>query len=210
MDGGGIRSQGKNVSAFAPAAMTGSDPLLQLLARRAYRRGNFTLVSGRQSSHYVNCKPVTLSGQGSLMLAPRLLALVEPQAVAVAGLTLGADPMVSWVAHGAALAGRPLDALIVRKEPKGHGTAAWLEGPLPPEGARITLLEDVVTSGGSALKAVQQLRQAGYVLQRVVAIVDRQEGGEAALAAAGLELQSLYRLEQVAAVHDQLAAKETP
>ena len=134
---------------------------------------------------------------------------VEREAVAVAGLTLGADPMVSWVAHAAALAGRNLDALIVRKEAKGHGTGAWLEGPLPAAGARITLLEDVVTSGGSALKAVHQLRQAGYELQRVVAIVDREEGGAAALQQEGLELHSLYRLSQVAALHDATAGAQS-
>jgi orotate phosphoribosyltransferase len=135
---------------------------------------------------------------GLALLGSDLLALVEPEAVAVAGLTLGADPLVSAVALQAALAGRCLDALIVRKEAKGHGTGAWLEGPLPQPGDRITVLEDVVTSGGSALKAVIQLREAGYRVERVVAIVDRQEGGAEALAAAGLELRSLFLLEEVA------------
>ncbi|MFW6732120.1 MAG: orotate phosphoribosyltransferase [Synechococcus sp.] len=180
--------------------MSAVDPLLALLAERAYRRGSFTLASGRTSSHYVNCKPVTLSGRGAALLAPRLLALVEPDAVAVAGLTLGADPLVSTVALAAAQAGRDLDALIVRKEAKGHGTGAWLEGPLPPAGALVTVLEDVVTSGGSALKAVNQLREAGYRVQRVVTIVDREEGGAAAFAAAGLEFCALLRLAEVAAV----------
>ena len=173
--------------------------LLELLAARAYRRGRFTLASGRLSEHYVNCKPVSLSGEGLALLGRLLLAEVEPEAVAVAGLTLGADPLVSAVALQAALAGRQLDALIVRKEAKGHGTGAWLEGPLPPAEAVVTVLEDVVTSGGSALKAVEQLRQAGYTVRRVVAIVDRGEGGEAALSAAGLELHSLFPLERVAA-----------
>ena len=173
--------------------------LLSLLATRAYRRGQFTLASGRSSEHYVNCKPVSLSGIGLALLGQLLLPLVESDAAAVAGLTLGADPLVSAVALQAALAGRLLDALIVRKEAKGHGTGAWLEGPLPETGACITVLEDVVTSGGSALKAVQQLRQVGFEVRRVAAIVDRQEGGEAALAEAGLELCSLFRLEQVAA-----------
>jgi orotate phosphoribosyltransferase len=124
---------------------------------------------------------------------------VEDDAVAVAGLTLGADPLVSAVAMGAALDGRALDALIVRKEAKGHGTGAWLEGPLPAPGSRITVLEDVVTTGGSALKAVRQLREAGYGVDRVVAIVDRQEGGREVMVAAGLELRSLFLLEDVAA-----------
>jgi orotate phosphoribosyltransferase len=174
------------------------DLLLSLLAARAYRRGTFTLASGRTSAHYVNCKPVSLSGVGLALLGRLLLPEVEPEAAAVAGLTLGADPLVSAVALQAALEGRPLDALIVRKEAKGHGTGAWLEGPLPAPGARLTVLEDVVTSGGSALKAARQLRQAGYVVSRVVAIVDRREGGEAALEAEGLELRSLFPLERVA------------
>ena len=173
--------------------------LLSLLAERAYRHGQFTLASGRSSEHYVNCKPVSLSGVGLALLGQELLALVEPDAAAVAGLTLGADPLVSAVAMAAALAGRDLDALIVRKEAKGHGTGAWLEGPLPVAGRRITVLEDVVTTGGSALKAVQQLRDAGFVVERVAAIVDRQEGGQAAMGAAGLELRSLFLLEEVAA-----------
>ena len=109
----------------------------------------------------------------------------------------------------AALVGRELDALIVRKEAKGHGTGAWLEGPLPEPGARITLLEDVVTSGGSALKAVKQLRAAGYELERVVAIVDREEGGAAALAAEGLELKALYQLSAVAAEHQRSQAAQS-
>ena len=175
------------------------DWLLSLLAARAYRRGTFTLASGRTSPHYVNCKPVSLSGPGLALLGRLLLPEVEPEAVAVAGLTLGADPLVSAVAFQAALERRPLDALIVRKEAKGHGTGAWLEGPLPADGALITVLEDVVTSGGSALKAARRLREAGYAVRRVVAIVDRQEGGEAALQQEGLELRSLFPLEQVAA-----------
>jgi orotate phosphoribosyltransferase len=172
--------------------------LLALLAAHAYRQGTFTLASGRTSAHYVNCKPVSLSGLGLALLGRLLLPEVEGEAAAVAGLTLGADPLVSAVALQAALEGRPLDALIVRKEAKGHGTGAWLEGPLPAPGARITVLEDVVTSGGSALKAAQQLRAAGYAVRRVVAIVDRGEGGQAALEAEGLELRSLFPLDQVA------------
>ena len=180
--------------------------LLQLLAERAYRHGSFTLASGRSSDHYVNCKPVSLSGEGLALLSARMLELVEPEAVAVAGLTLGADPLVSGVAQAAALTGRPLDALIVRKEAKGHGTGAWLEGPLPAAGSRITVLEDVVTTGGSSLKAVKQLREAGYTVERVVTIVDRQEGGLEAMTAAGLELHSLFQLEEVAATSAAAAA----
>ena len=190
------------MTALPPLPQTSADQralLLQLLAERAYRHGQFTLASGRTSDHYVNCKPVSLSGQGLALLSAQMLGLVEAEAVAVAGLTLGADPLVSGVAQAAALSGRSLDALIVRKEAKGHGTGAWLEGPLPEAGSRITVLEDVVTTGGSSLKAVNQLREAGYLVERVVTIVDRQEGGLAAMTAAGLELRSLFLLEEVAA-----------
>ena len=179
--------------------------LLPLLASQAYRHGNFTLASGRSSHHYVNCKPVSLSGTGLALLGALMLEQVEAEARAVAGLTLGADPLVSAVAMMAALVGRELNALIVRKEAKGHGTGAWLEGPLPEPGSTITVLEDVVTTGGSSLKAVQQLREAGYTVTRVVTIVDRQEGGVEAMTAAGLELRSLFLLDEVAATAAELA-----
>lgn len=175
------------------------DTLLPLLAQKAYRHGHFTLASGRTSDHYVNCKPVSLSGKGLALLGALMLEQVEDTAVAVAGLTLGADPLVSAVAMRAALDGRNLDALIVRKEAKGHGTGAWLEGPLPEPGSRITVLEDVVTTGGSSLKAVNQLREAGFQVERVVTIVDRQEGGLEAMTSAGLELRSLFLLDEIAA-----------
>lgn len=173
------------------------ETLRQMLARRAYRRGDFLLASGRRSKHYVNCKPVSLSSRGATLLAPLLLEAVDPKAQAVAGLTMGADPLVSCVAMAAGLAGRPLDALIVRKEPKGHGTDAWIEGPLPAPGAPVTVLEDVVTTGGSCLKAVKRLREAGYAVQEVVAVVDRQDGGQATLAAEGLRLKALFLLEHI-------------
>ena len=179
--------------------------LLPLLASQAYRHGNFTLASGRSSHHYVNCKPVSLSGTGLALLGALMLEQVEAEARAVAGLTLGADPLVSAVAMRAALEGRELNALIVRKEAKGHGTGAWLEGPLPEPGSTITVLEDVVTTGGSSLKAVQQLREAGYTVNRGVTIVDRQEGGVEAMTAAGLELRSLFLLDEVAATAAELA-----
>jgi orotate phosphoribosyltransferase len=179
--------------------------LLELLAERAYRHGTFTLASGRTSPHYVNCKPVSLSGEGLALLGALLLAEVEADAAAVAGLTLGADPLVSAVAMRAALDGQPLAALIVRKQAKGHGTGAWLEGPLPPEGSTVTVLEDVVTTGGSSLQAVEQLRRAGYRVSRVVTIVDRQEGGLDAMGAAGLELRSLFQLAEVARCRAALA-----
>ncbi|WP_320677474.1 orotate phosphoribosyltransferase [Prochlorococcus sp. MIT 1300] len=185
------------MSSFTPTPQNYLDELLTLLARNAYKHGDFTLASGRKSNHYVNCKPVSLSGKGLMLVSQAMLSHVEDDAVAVAGLTLGADPLVSGVAMTAYQKDRSLDALIVRKEAKGHGTSAWLEGPLPPIGSKITVLEDVVTSGGSSLKAVKQLRNLGYEISRVVAIVDRQEGGFEAMIASELQLESLFLLSDV-------------
>ena len=171
------------------------EELLRLLKKDSYRKGEFTLSSGKTSEHYVNCKPVTLSGRGLTLASLSMLMHVESDSVAVAGLTLGADPLVSGVAVVAALDSRMLNALIIRKEAKGHGTQAWIEGPLPAKGTKITVLEDVVTTGGSALTAVEKLRDVGYEVKRIVALVDRQEGGAEAIKESGLELKSLFTLE---------------
>ena len=173
--------------------------LLGLLKSYAYKRGDYTLSSGRKSEHYVNCKPVTLSSRGLTLSSVMLLEAVEKESVAVAGLTLGADPLVSGVAVVCGLDNIKVDALIVRKEAKGHGTQAYIEGPLPEKGATITVLEDVITTGGSAIQAVKRLRDAGYTVNRIAAIVDRQEDGEAdtAMKLAGLELVSIFKLEDI-------------
>ena len=176
------------------------DELLELLKKDAYKKGEYTLSSGKKSEHYVNCKPVTLSGRG-LTLAS-LLMLQEVKTSYVAGLTLGADPLVSGVSLVSALDSRLVNGLIVRKEAKGHGTQAWIEGQLPSEGTVITVLEDVITTGVSAIKAVEKLRDAGYVVNTVVSIVDRQEDDEAnaAMKLSGLELKSIFTLDEIASI----------
>ena len=175
------------------------EDLLKLLRRDAYKEGDFTLSSGRQSKHYVNCKPVTLSGEGLGLVCPMLLECIEPDTVAVGGLTLGADPLVSGVAIAAWFNDWKLNALIVRKEAKGHGTNQFIEGLMPPAGSKIVVLEDVITTGGSAIQAAEKLRYVGYRVDRVLAIVDRQENGEAdtAMTAAHLELYSLFSLDEI-------------
>ena len=171
--------------------------LLTLLAKKAYKFGDFSLASGKKSSHYVNCKPVSLSGEGLLSISSLFLNEIADNDRGVAGLTLGADPLVSGVVLLGRQSGIDLSGLIVRKEAKGHGTGAWLEGPLPPKGSVITVLEDVVTTGGSSLKAVEKLRSEGYLVNRVLAIVDREEGGANAMAKAGLNLNSLFFLKEI-------------
>ena len=173
------------------------DELLKMLKESAYKKGEFTLSSGKSSDHYVNCKPVTLTGRGLTLASMMLLEHVDTKVVA--GMTLGADPLVSGVAVCSALDMRLVDALIVRKEAKGHGTKAWIEGREFPEGTKVTVLEDVVTTGGSAIKAATRLRDVGYKVERVVTIVDRQEDGEASefMESVGLELKSLYTLKEL-------------
>ena len=175
------------------------DEFLELLRNDAHRIGQYKLSSGRTSEHYINCKPVTLSGKGLAMVSDMILDLLEPDTVAVGGLTLGADPLVAGVAMGASLLDWDLAGLIVRKQAKGHGTGAWIEGPILPAGSKVVVLEDVITTGGSAIKAAEKLRDAGYIVNRVVAIVNRQEGSEAddAMDAANLDLVSLFVLEEL-------------
>ena len=166
-----------------------------MIKEKCYRKGDYTLSSGKKSEHYVNCKPVTLTGRGLTLAAMMLLEHVETPLVA--GLTLGADPLVSGVAVCSALDMRLVDALIIRKEPKGHGTEAWIEGPEYPKGTKVTVLEDVTTTGGSAIKAVDKLRDAGYVVERVVTIVDRQEGANEAMNDAKLEFRRLFTIDDL-------------
>ena len=149
--------------------------LLKLLKERAYKKGSYTLSSGKQSEHYVNCKPVTLSCEGNALLSSLIYNELDSKSVAVGGLTLGGDPLVVGVAQRAFYRGGHIDALIVRKNPKGYGTKEVIEGYKPAKGSVITVLEDVTTTGGSAMKAVNVLRGAGYTVNRVVAIVDRME-----------------------------------
>ena len=175
------------------------DTLLMLLKERAYRKGQFTLSSGKESEHYVNCKPVTLSCEGNALLAHLLIKHIEKDAVAVGGLTLGADPLVCGIAQKAYYkCNRHIDALIIRKKTKGWGTKELIEGLKPPKGSVVTVLEDVTTTGGSAMEAVKVLRDAGYVVNRVVAIVDRMDHDDHSVWANNkIEFISLFTLNDI-------------
>jgi orotate phosphoribosyltransferase len=168
--------------------------LLDLLCTKAYKEGDFTLSSGQKSSYYINCKLVTLDPVGAIAMGRLLRQELSSQAEAVAGLTLGADPMVSAISVVSVYEGCPIPALIIRKEAKGHGTQAYIEGPLPPAGSTIAVIEDVVTTGQSALNAVHRLKDAGYQVSQVLALVDRQQGGAALYQAAGLEFKALFAI----------------
>jgi orotate phosphoribosyltransferase len=166
--------------------------LHDLLADRAFRFGDFVLSSGRRSDVYFNGKQVTLEGRGLYLVSLLVLARCrELHITAIGGLTLGADPIASGVA---ALSGRdqPLGAFIVRKEAKDHGTGARIEGPELHRGDRVLVVDDVITTGGSLLKAVDALAGSGVEIVEALAVVDREEGGREAIEARGIPVHALF------------------
>lgn len=182
--------------------------LLDLLCKLAYQEGEFVLSSGQHSSYYINGKQVTLHPEGALAIGRILLSQLPAKTAAVAGLTLGADPIVTAVSVVSAYANKPLPALIVRKESKGHGTKAYIEGPNLPAGATVVVLEDVVTTGQSALKAVEHLQRAGYSVNQVIAVVDRQQGGAELYQSMGLKFQSVFSIAEIQERFRQIKAEE--
>ncbi|NEN87539.1 MAG: orotate phosphoribosyltransferase [Okeania sp. SIO3H1] len=171
--------------------------LLDLLCRLAYREGDFILSSGQRSSYYINGKYVTLHPQGALAIGRLLLSMLPEDTQGVAGLTLGADPMVTAVSVVSAYENRPIPALIIRKQAKGHGTMAYIEGPSLEANARVVVLEDVVTTGASAMLAVNRLREANYQVDRVFALVDREQGGRELYQKEGLQFESIFTISKL-------------
>ena len=173
--------------------MTDQAQLIRLLAARSARRGNFTLASGRQSTLYIDARLTTMTPDGQRLIGRLGLATIRASgwdAAAVGGLTLGADPIAYAICHASADEAAPLRAFTVRKEPKGHGTGKQVEGPVSA-GDRVVVVEDVITTGGSATKAVEALRRERIVPVGILALVDRQEGGREALEALGLPVRAL-------------------
>ena len=171
--------------------------LLQLLATKAYAEGDFLLSSGQRSRYYINCKPVTLSAEGSFAVGHLLLAEIPEGIDAVAGLTLGADPLVTAVTVVSVSQDQPLSGFIIRKTAKGHGTKAYIEGPELSPGANVVVLEDVVTTGKSAMDAVNRLRDAGYQVKQIIALVDRQQGRREFYQSQQIDFQALFTIEDV-------------
>ena len=169
------------------------DALLELIRTESLRRGDFTLASGKKASYYLDCRNVTLHPQGANLIAAGMLDTIQAAGKlpdAVGGMAIGADPITASIVTVAGQQGLPLKGFMVRKEAKGHGTGKQVEGPVAA-GQRVVIVEDVITSGGSALKAVEAAREFGLDVQCVVAIIDRLAGGEAAFRAKGLELITL-------------------
>jgi orotate phosphoribosyltransferase len=159
--------------------------LLQLLKRLSYEQREVTLASGLKSNFYIDCKQAVLTAEGHFLVGAlfhRILSEQAREVEAIGGVTMGADPLASSVSTVSFIAGRPLAAFYVRKEPKGHGTGQWLEGTksLRP-GMPVAILEDVVTTGGSALKAIARAREHGLKVAVILGLVDREEGGRETL-----------------------------
>lgn len=171
--------------------------LLTLLVDLAYQEGDFVLSSGQPSPYYINGKLVTLTAFGALMIGRLLLSMLPSDTKAVAGLTLGADPIVSAVSVVSAYENRPIPALIIRKEAKGHGTKAYIEGPILSPSAKVVVLEDVVTTGKSAMLAVERLRDVGYQVEQVIALVDREQGGAQFYQSQGLGFQTVFSIREI-------------
>ena len=176
--------------------------LLKIVKEKSYEKREVTLASGRKSNFYIDCKQTTLDAEGACLVGRLMferISAMEGPIEGAGGLTLGADPIATAVSIASFEAGKPIPAFIIRKEPKGHGTEQWLEGTknLKP-GAKVVIVEDVVTTGGSSLKAVERAEASGLVVAGILALVDRCEGGRENIEKAGYRLDSLFEREEVA------------
>lgn len=172
--------------------------LLELMAGKAYLKGDFVLTSGKRSSHYFDLKMLTLDPEGLALIAALLVdRLKEAGITAIGGLAVGADPIVAGVVHASWQSGYPVQGFIVRKEPKEHGTGSRIEGPVAP-GTAVALVDDVVTSGGSIIRAAEGARAEGLDPMVALAVVDREEGGGKKIRdECGLELKALFKYSEL-------------
>lgn len=177
--------------------------LIELVVEKTFRfseKQEFKLASGKKSSYYFNCKPTTLNSEGMYLVGHLIYDLIKSRKSwkvrGIGGLTLGADPMASAVAYTSYLKDDPLEAFVVRKEPKKHGTMQWVEGNVT-SGDKVIILEDVVTTGGSAIKAIDRARKCGLNVAGVVVLIDRQEGGREKIEAMGVTVKTVLAREEI-------------
>lgn len=190
--------------------MTDQELLTALLAERSSKKGHFTLASGRESQFYIDARLTTMSPEGLSLIGRLGLSTIQQsgwRVDAVGGLTLGADPIAYAISYASANSMHPLRAFTVRKEAKGHGTGKLIEGPFRAHD-HVVVIEDVITTGGSALRAIEAIRSAGGTVSGVLAIVDRQEGGREALAAAQVPVITLTTAGDIMAVLEKHAAEQ--
>ncbi len=172
-------------SLLLPGLESQRERLLDVLRRLAFERKTVTLSSGRTSDFYIDCRKVSLTAEGHFLIGQLMRAAIDrlaPEAEAVGGLTLGADPLVSAISTLSFVAGRPLQGFLVRKEAKGHGAGQWLEGGQLRPGMAVVVVDDVITTGASTLRAVERARAADLSVVHALALVNRDEGGREAIA----------------------------
>ena len=169
--------------------------LISLVREKALRFGQFTLASGKKAAYYLDGKQVTLDPLGAKLVAEGILDLLAADGMpnAIGGMSIGADPITSSVVVMSAVRGTPIAGFLVRKQSKGHGTNQYVEGPVKP-GDTVAIVEDVVTTGGSSLEAIERVEAFGLKVQRIIAIIDRMEGGAEAFAQRGYKFSSLLSI----------------
>jgi len=172
------------------------EKLFLLLKEKGFKRGKFILTSGKESDFYIDCRPVTLHPEGAYLVGKLLFDRLKSsldKVQGVGGPTMGADPIATAVSLVSYLEGKPIPAFLIRKEAKKHGRGLWIEGIQNlPEGTEVAIVEDVVTTGGSTMKAIERAKEEGLKVARVLAIVDRDEGGRESLKNYGYEIESLF------------------
>lgn len=179
--------------------MSDTESLRELLTRRSVKRGDFTLASGKKSNIYVDARLTTMSPEGMVLIGRVGLERIRAEGWdpdSVGGLTLGADPVAYAISHTSANRTKPLRAFTVRKEPKAHGTGRRLEGPFEP-GDTVVVIEDVITTGKSALQAIEAVTRAGGHVIGVLSVVDREEGGSQAILDSGYAVLSLTKISEL-------------
>jgi orotate phosphoribosyltransferase len=169
--------------------------LLTMLKERSLERGIFVLASGKTSDLYFDGKQTTLHPEGAYLVGKIFFDMLRDLKVeGVGGMTLGADPIVTSIALTSFLEGKPIPAFIIRKESKKHGKGLWIEGKKNlPDGSRVVIIEDVVTTGKTTLEAISRAREEGLIVVKVLALVDREEGGRESLAKEGYQLESIFK-----------------
>ena len=172
------------------------DRLLSILAKQSYIEGKIILSSGKESNYYVDGKQTTLHSEGGTIISILFLRMLKENISAVGGLSVGADPLASGVSQIGFMLDKKIDAFYVRKEPKKHGLSLWIEGPIK-KGSNVAILEDVVTTGASSLKAIEKVIDFDCKVEQVLAIVDRNEGGREAFKKRGLDYNYLFDIKEI-------------
>ncbi len=168
--------------------------LLEIIRRRSYERREVTLSSGERSDFYIDCRQTTLHPEGAYLVGKIIFEMIKELDInGIGGLTMGADPIASAVSVLSYIEGKPFPAFIIRKEQKTHGLGLWVEGKRNlKEGAKVIIVEDVVTTGASSIKAAKRAEDEGFKVMSVIAIVDREETGAENIREAGYDFKALF------------------